>query len=85
MTKLRISAHTLEIERGRYKKIPFENRLCNYCKTEIEDEKHFILYCKNYENRRKLLFQNLSEIFPHFINMDNERKFIFLLSMQEYI
>ena len=48
-TKLRISAHDLLIETGRYtkpKKTPVENRLCRFCKSNnIEDEPHFILHC----------------------------------------
>lgn len=42
--KFRISDHTLQIESGRYKKIPRELRLCNIC-NKIEDEAHFILEC----------------------------------------
>ena len=44
LTRLRISAHTLEIERGRYKKLKREERLCKACfKTEVEP--HFLLDC----------------------------------------
>ena len=41
ITKLRVSDHTLEIETGRYKNIPRENRNCKECKDEIDDEYHF--------------------------------------------
>ena len=46
LTKLRISAHPLYIETGRYSKppIPKEKRLCSSCRLFIEDEKHFV-YC----------------------------------------
>lgn len=40
------------IEKGRYLKIPREERLCKKCK-KIEDETHFILYCKNNNATRK--------------------------------
>ena len=35
LTKLRISAHPLEIENGRYSKpcIPKESRFCHFCKS----------------------------------------------------
>ena len=46
ITKYRISDHNLLIEKGRYFKIPREERLCKKCK-KIEDETHFILYCEN--------------------------------------
>ncbi len=59
---LRLSCHSLQIEVGRYKNIPRENRLCNFCPlNEIEDEKHFI-FCPLYENLRKDLFDNLDQL-----------------------
>ena len=60
ITRLRISAHDLEIERGRYKrdpttklKLPRDKRLCVYCKEvlnieSIEDELHAITDCPLY-------------------------------------
>jgi hypothetical protein len=33
LTHLRISAHNLGIERGRYRNIPIEERFCSYCST----------------------------------------------------
>ena len=50
MTKLRISAHRLEIERGRYNQTPVERRICPWCKLVlnneiIEDETHFLQHC----------------------------------------
>ena len=54
LTKLRISAHPLYIETGRYSKppTPKEKRLCCSCRLFIEDEKHFVLYCSKYEQYR---------------------------------
>ena len=57
-----VSCHSLQIKVGRYKNIPRENRLCNFCPlNEIEDEKHFI-FCPLYENLRKDLFDNLDQL-----------------------
>ena len=36
------SDHCLQIETGRYKNIPCQQRLCNICKV-VEDECHFLL------------------------------------------
>ena len=47
--KLRISAHTIMIERGRYfsPKISVEKRISKFCNSGfIEDEFHFIIVCK---------------------------------------
>ncbi len=46
---------------GRYKMIPREERLCNFCHlNEIEDEKHFI-FCPLYDQLRADLFTALDE------------------------
>jgi hypothetical protein len=45
-TKLRVSAHTLMVEKGRYlsPKMPIHERICNHCcLNKIEDEYHFII------------------------------------------
>jgi hypothetical protein len=53
MCKLPISAHKLNIEVGRYNKIPRNERFCKKCKTgEIEDEMHFLLLCNHFETDR---------------------------------
>ena len=55
LTKLRISAHPLEIETGRYSKpcIPKECRFCHFCKTAVEDELHFLYDCPIYKDIRQ--------------------------------
>jgi hypothetical protein len=47
LTKLRISAHSLAIETGRYgtTKIPADQRFCKFCPTNVEDEVHFLFQC----------------------------------------
>ena len=65
LTKIRISAHNLEIERGRYSRpiISREDRFCKYCKNAVEDEKHFVLKCPLYNNIRtkyNYLFEDVS-------------------------
>ena len=61
MTKLRISAHNLQIETGRYTvpKTPIENRKCSHCGL-IEDEFHFLLECSLYNTERESLAIELS-------------------------
>ena len=61
-TKLRISSHPLEIEKGRYSrpKVPAENRLCKFCNSSIvETEKHFLLECTLYDKIRINLYDTL--------------------------
>ena len=52
ITKIRLSSHDLAIECGRYSAIPRSNRLCSFCKNDIEDEMHFILKCPTYQGLR---------------------------------
>ena len=58
LTKLRISAHSLRIEKGRYerkhgKELPVNERICKYCHlNNIEDEYHFTMKCDLYTDSR---------------------------------
>jgi len=56
LTKIRISAHSLAIETGRYmytKPVtPSDQRTCKYCKHLVEDEIHFLFQCPQYSSIR---------------------------------
>ena len=60
LTRLRISAHRLEIEIGRWSKTPRNERICLWCATvlgtnTVENESHFINRCDlNAVSRRKV-------------------------------
>lgn len=64
LTKLRISNHTLNIEKGRYQKppIPRDERFCSFCSSNnqynVEDEIHFLIKCPKYNDERNKLFNN---------------------------
>ena len=45
LTQFRVSAHGLEIEKGRYSGIARSDRICKLCQLSIEDEYHFLLIC----------------------------------------
>ncbi len=65
-TKLRISAHDLQIERGRYMNLTREQRLCSWCKTSmglsvVEDENHVLYECDLYSKVRSKLISNLTK------------------------
>ena len=72
---LRTSSHCLEIEVQRYvrgdKTRPArDKRLCKLCKTEVEDERHFLIRCPYYEDTRKEFFQKLNQDVPLVNNLD---------------
>ena len=55
LSKLRISAHKVVIEGGRYLSIPKNERICTACITgEVEDEDHFLLNCSLYKPLRQV-------------------------------
>jgi len=84
--KLRLSAHRLRIETGRYtrpQKTPLDDRTCLVCGTsDIEDEKHFLLHCSKYDTERRTLFNRLS-MFTSFMDLNENDQFIFLMSYND--
>ena len=65
-TRLRISAHDLEIEKGRYSNTPREERICKWCSgsltmdnSYIEDEAHLLYYCDLYADARQKMIRAL--------------------------
>ena len=65
LSKLRISAHNLAIETGRYthskqlNKSDPDKRLCFHCK-KVESEYHLIFECSLYDIPRQCLFSDIS-------------------------
>ena len=53
LTRLRLGSHHLNVERGRWHKIEYRNRMCCIC-NDIEDEFHFILICERFHELRKI-------------------------------
>ncbi|MCO5611537.1 hypothetical protein L7F22_065790 [Adiantum nelumboides] len=50
--QLRVSSHQLEIERGRARGLPRDERICPICHTEVESEEHFMVRCPAYSALR---------------------------------
>ena len=74
-SKLRISAHNLKIEQGRYTNTPRHERLRKWCKLSIgskmvEDENHFLHDCDLYNDLRLKLISNLNKS-PLINDIDN--------------
>ena len=80
LSKLRLSAHQLKIETGRYTRNRLDRslRLCTLCdKSDIEDEYHFVLVCPVYESIRK------KYICPFYYKRPNVYKFTTLLQINQ--
>ena len=89
ITRLRISAHNLNIERGRYQGIAIEQRVCKYCpanidrsEPNIDDEFHFLNKCKTFHISRNCLYGKFSSLQPNFRNSTENQKFNRLLNPQ---
>lgn len=75
LTKIRTSAHRLAIETGRYLRQDREDRVCVLCDSgAVEDETHFLMSCRVFDEERALLFDGLagagvtsSSIDPHML------------------
>lgn len=76
LTRLRCSAHNLEIEVGRYhyNRTDRQNRLCKLCNMNmVENEYHFVLVCPFYNDLRRQYLPS------HYCRWPSKNKFINLL------
>ena len=78
VAQIRMGVLPLNIETGRYRNIPIENRLCDICKSDVETETHFILYCNSYSDMRRILFNYAIKQNPTFNRLDEVGKLSFL-------
>ena len=59
LTKLRLSDHTLVIEKGRHQNINESDRTCPFCPGHVEDEFHFLIKCPIFKHLRKSLLDDV--------------------------
>ena len=83
--KFRLSDHNLNIEKGRYFNLNIEDRKCSLCNTSVEDEKHFLLECKNLENVRKQFLDSINNECKNFSTLSSDNKFLWLMSNEDVI
>ena len=63
LSRLRCSAHDLNIEIGRHDNTPQENRICYPCNSQaIEGEFHFIMTCPVYDELRHTYLPHLENV-----------------------
>lgn len=91
LCKLRISAHNLLIETGRYSKnkiLSREERICRFCNTNaIENEFHFLTQCSLYSNERDELFKTVVNLSGKFalLNDTDKAKWLLLQENKEIL
>ena len=80
LSRLRVSAHHLEIERGRWTRTPLNERCCKLCDSgKIGDEFHFTMECKTFDVKRACFVGKMDSILPGFKTMSKEFQFKTLL------
>ena len=79
-TKLRLSNHSLMIEKGRHLKIEKNARFCPFCPNDVEDEKHFLMDCKLFSTLRNELHAKTRNVVSAFYFMCKTQKFITLMN-----
>ena len=86
MSQLRLSSHTLEIEKGRHHKtkVPEQNRVCKVCNNGIvENEIHFLLHCTRYQEERIKLFTVILRQPSIVLNENSEESFINIMRVED--
>ena len=79
LTKFRISDHNLEVELGRYKRIPRDQRHCKVCKV-LDDESHFLFHCQINSNLRHIFLNKILNVYPDFNQLDSFEKIQLILN-----
>ena len=82
LTRLRISAHNLEVEMGRRKGIPRTDRICRWCNlslgaNNLENETHFINDCDLYAKPRQNLLHKLNNLRNELQSMPHTNNILF--------
>ena len=63
IARIRCGTLPLEVERGRYRNIPADRRICKVCNSNVtEDEIHFLFLCNRYSVRRNELRRELISV-----------------------
>ena len=73
LTRIRTSAHSLEVELFRYKvpPVPYSERYCRYCTMQTPgSEMHFLKFCETFVNQRQCFIGKLSSLNPSILNMN---------------
>ena len=81
ITKLRVSSHSLAIERGRHLGTAIQERLCNVCNV-IEDKTHFLFECCINEELRFIYNSRVSQLYPQYQYLDSNQKLVFLFEIE---
>lgn len=78
LSRLRCSAHNLEIEEGRYRNVDRQDRICKQCNMKVlENEYHFTLVCPRYHDLRRAILPK------YYCNWPTNHKFVGLMKSSQ--
>ena len=81
LAKFRTGTFPINLELGRYKRLPVAERKCIDCPDCVEDEYHFLLECPTYTTDRVDLFREIADKTRDEIEqLPKERQFARLMS-----
>ena len=83
INKFRLGNHKLRIETGRHTipKTPINLRICSFCHSnEVENEIHFLFSCQLYDILRLKFFNDLTDKYSLFKELDSNAKVLFLFN-----
>ena len=79
MAKFRTGTYPINIEKGRHKNLPVEERTCHFCPNMVEDELHFLLVCPAYADIRNELLEEFRHRTDEILNDYNLQEQFYLL------
>ena len=84
LAQFRAGILPLEIELGRYRDVPLEERVCKLCISgQVEDEFHFLCICSYFNDLREHLYSSVAIGYPEIYAIDDFEKFVYLMCNQQ--
>ena len=74
ISQIRCGSLGLEVELGRYNKIPHSERICKLCGNGIEDKLHFLFDCDKYASEREILYDKHAKFNQSDTNIESFKK-----------
>ena len=77
--------HNLRVEKSRYDKIPFDERICPFCSSnKIEDEIHLLLDCQRYSSMRDTFLSKIETKIDDIRKLSHENLMSKLINYNDY-
>ena len=86
LSRFRLSASNLDVERLRYTNVTYSERICKFCKhfyensdsKPIDDEIHFFK-CEHFSNKINCLKMKMTNLLPNFLTLTEDEQFLTLM------